>query len=41
MNKRKKSQKRKNGIDTVSKLVFWSRLATKLGPWHKVYIIRQ
>ena len=30
-----------NTIDTVSNLVFWSRLANKLGPWHNVYIIRQ
>ena len=28
-------------IDTVSNLVFCSRLANKLGPWHNVYIIRQ
>ena len=26
-------------IDTVSNLVFWSRFANKLEPWHNVYII--
>ena len=26
---------------SVSNLVFWSRLANKLGPWHNVYIIQQ
>ena len=25
-------------IDTVSNLVFWSRFANKLEPWHNVYI---
>ena len=28
-------------IDTISNLVFWNRLASKLGPWHNVYIIQQ
>ena len=28
-------------IDTISNLVFWSRLANKLEPWHDVYIIQQ
>ena len=28
-------------IDTISNLVFWSRLANKLWPWHNVYIIWQ
>ena len=27
-------------IDTVSNLVFWSRFANKLEPWHNVYIIQ-
>ena len=29
------------GIDTVSNLVFWSRLVNKLEPWHIVYIMQQ
>ena len=29
------------GIDTINNLVFWSRLANKLEPWHNVYIIQQ
>ena len=30
--------KRVKAIDTVSNLVFWSRFANKLEPWHNVYI---
>ena len=30
-----------NGIDTVSNLVFWSRVVNKLEPWHIVNIMQQ